>query len=402
MNRLRFLKPILILLIGAGLPLGCNTAKRTAVTTGEGWPTLGLERIGEGLSLPVHLTHAGDGSGRLFVVEQEGRIRILGPAGLSNSPFLDIAGRVGCCGEQGLLSVAFPPGYTDKKYFYVNYTDAAGDTVVARYRVTENPDTADPATEEILLTVDQPYSNHNGGLLIFGPDGYLYIGMGDGGSAGDPQNNGQNPAALLGKLLRMDVESGPAPYVVPSTNPFVQTAGYRGEIWAMGLRNPWRFSFDRQTGDLYIADVGQNDYEEINFQPAVSLGGENYGWRIMEGSHCFDPDPCSTAGLTLPAFEYSHSEGCTVIGGMVYRGKRYPNLSGLYFYGDYCEGWIGGAKRSGTAWQTMQLYKTGFPISSFGEDEEGELYVSDYQNGAIHRLIDASAATAVPQPRHRN
>src|SRR4030095_15339060 len=260
------------------------------------------------------------------VVEQEGRIRIVKSQTLLSTPFLDISARVSCCGERGLLSVAFPPNYANKGHFYVNYTNNDGNTVIARYRVTSDPDVANLNSEEILLTIEQPFANHNGGQIAFGPDGYLYIGMGDGGSAGDPQGNGQRPETLLGKLLRIDVESGMTPYAVPSNNPFVQSRFYHGEIWALGLRNPWRFSFDRQTGDLYLGDVGQGSYEEINFQSRASFGGENYGWNIMEGKHCFNSDSCNQTGLVLPIVEYSHSEGCSVTGGVVYRGQQYPRL----------------------------------------------------------------------------
>jgi glucose/arabinose dehydrogenase len=292
-------------------------------------PDIAIDRYGEGFSSPVHITHAADGSGRLFVVEQSGRIRIIKGSGTLPVPFLDISDRVSCCGEQGLLSVAFPPDYAIKGHFYVNHTNLSGDTVVARYRVSADPDVADAATEEILLTIAQPFANHNGGQLAFGPDGYLYIGTGDGGSGGDPLNNGQNTDVLLGKLLRIDVEAGVAPYGIPPTNPYRLRAGYRPEIWALGLRNPWRFSFDRLTGDLYIGDVGQNMYEEINFQPAASAGGENYGWRIMEGFHCYNPAACNPTGLTLPVLEYEHNQGnCSVTAGGVYRGSFHPNLFG--------------------------------------------------------------------------
>lgn len=257
-----------------GLSINSDASAQTLTT----WPDIVLTKYAGGLSQPTHITHAGDGSGRLFVVEQRGKVRVIKDGVLQTAPFLDITGRVSCCGEQGLLSVAFPPGYTSKGYFYVDYTDLSGDTIVARYRIT-NPDMADPATEEVLLKVDQPFSNHNGGQLLFGPDGYLYIGMGDGGSGGDPYNNAQNPSSLLGKILRIDVESGVKPYAIPPGNPFAGAPGYRAEIWALGLRNPWRFSFDRGTDDLFIADVGQNLYEEIDYQrlcDRVSLCCWNY------------------------------------------------------------------------------------------------------------------------------
>jgi len=360
------------------------------------WPQIALVPLVSGVSQPVHVTHAGDGSGRIFVVEQVGRIRIIRNGVLEATPFLDIAGRVGCCGERGLLSVAFPPGYAAKGHFYVNYTNKAGNTVVARYRLTTNPDVADPGSEQVVLTVSQPYVNHNGGQLAFGPsDGYLYIGMGDGGSGGDPENRAQNPAELLGKLLRINVEAGnPNTYTIPASNPFTQTAGYRPEIWALGLRNPWRFAFDRLTHDLYIADVGQDAYEEVDFQPAASTGGENYGWRIMEGLHCYNATTCNTGGLTLPVAEYEHgtndSLGCSITGGMVYRGSRFPQMQGLYFYGDYCRGKIWGLRRAGAVWETALLQTVGFNITTFGEDEAGDVYVADYGGGVIYRIVDQS------------
>jgi glucose/arabinose dehydrogenase len=360
------------------------------------WPRIALMPLVSGVSQPVHVTHAGDGSGRIFVVEQGGRIRIIRNGVLEATPFLNITGRVSCCGERGLLSVAFPPGYAAKGHFYINYTDKAGNTVVARYRLTTNPDVADPGSEQIVLTVPQPYANHNGGQLAFGPnDGYLYIGMGDGGSGGDPENRAQNPAELLGKLLRINVEAGnPNTYTIPASNPFTQTAGYRPEIWALGLRNPWRFAFDRLTHDLYIADVGQDAYEEVDFQPAASTGGENYGWRIMEGLHCYNAATCNTGGLTLPVAEYEHgtndSVGCSITGGMVYRESRFPHMQGVYFYGDYCHGKIWGLRRAGAVWETALLQTIGFNITTFGEDEAGDLYVADYGGGVIYRIVDQS------------
>jgi glucose/arabinose dehydrogenase len=345
-------------------------------------PRISLTKVVGGLTQPVHITHAGDRSGRLFVVEQTGRIRIVTNGVLLNQPFLDITNRVSCCGEQGLLSVAFPPNYASKNYFYVNYTNVAGDTVVARYLITSR-NVADPNSEKILLTIKQPFANHNGGQLAFGPDGYLYIGMGDGGGVGDPQNNAQNPASLLGKILRIDVESGVTPYAIPPTNPFIRTNAYRGEIWALGLRNPWRFSFDRWTGNLYIADVGQGVYEEVNVQSASSPGGENYGWRLMEGAHCYNSNICNQTGLVLPVVEYDHSLGCSVTGGMVYRGRAYRPLWGTYFYGDFCSGRIWGLRRLGQGWQSDLLITTPYRISTFGEDQAGNLYIADITNGNI-------------------
>ncbi|HLB12220.1 MAG TPA: PQQ-dependent sugar dehydrogenase, partial [Dehalococcoidia bacterium] len=284
--------------------------------------------------------------------------------------------------EQGLLSVAFPPGFGDTGRFYVDYTDINGDTVVARYRTGPDPDVADANSEEVVLTIPQPFANHNGGQLAFGPrDGYLYIGMGDGGLGGDPGNRAQDPAQLLGKVLRIDVETGnPVTYTIPATNPFTQTLRYRGEIWALGLRNPWRISFDRVTGDVYVGDVGQSSREEIDFQPASSPGGENYGWRVLEGNQCFNPPAgcIPPSGYSPPVAEYDHSEGCSVTGGHV--------SSGVYFFGDFCSGRIWGLMRVGATWQTSLLLETTLGISTFGEGEDGSLYVADFGGGNIHRL----------------
>lgn len=349
--------------------------------------------VATGLNNPTHMTHAGDGSDRLFVVEQSGVIRIVQNGQTLATPFLNISNRVGSGGERGLLSLAFPPDYATKGYFYVNYTDLAGDTVISRYRLSNDVNRADPNSEEIILKIDQPFSNHNGGQIAFGSDGYLYIGMGDGGSSGDPQNNAQNPAALLGKMLRIDVETDITPYAIPTNNPFLiasdPTNNTRDEIWASGLRNPWRFSFDRLTGDLYVADVGQNAFEEVNFQSVGSPGGENYGWRILEGSSCFNGD-CNTPGLTRPVAEYDHTQGSSVTGGFVYRGKAEPNLQGAYLYGDFISGRIWGLQRQGAEWENVLLTDTDFGISSFGEDEAGNLYVVDYFAGAVYQIEDTS------------
>ena len=357
-----------------------------ASQTRQDWPRLSLSLTGEGTRKPTHITNAGDGSGRLFVTEQKGRILIVRNNTVRKNPFLDIQDRVSCCGERGLLSAAFPPGFSKKNHFYVNYTNRSGDTVIARYRVTKDPDVVDSKSEEILLTIEQPYANHNGGQLAFGPDGYLYIGTGDGGSAGDPFNNGQRTNTLLGKILRIDVESGIIPYGIPQNNPFIQKKGYRPEIWAYGLRNPWRFSFDRKTGDLYIADVGQNKYEEVNFQPVSSRGGENYGWNILEGDHCFRSRRCDRTGTVLPVAEYDHSEGCSITGGIVYRGSEFKGMRGIYLYGDYCSGRIWGLRRSGGFWKNAPLLDTKMSISTFGEDEVGNIYVADYSTGKIYKI----------------
>lgn len=361
------------------------------------WPEIELIRQVSGFAQPTHITHAGDGSGRLFVVEQSGRIRIIKNGLLLITPFLDITDRVICCGEQGLLSVAFPPEYPNKGYFYVNYTRKPdGDTIVARYIVTENPDVANSDIEEVVLLVDQPFANHNGGQIVFGPDGFLYIGMGDGGSGGDPQNNGQNPGTLLGKIVRIDVESGFSPYTIPLTNPFSLQTGFRPEIWTLGYRNPWRFSFDSDTGDLYIADVGQNSFEEVDFQPASSTGGENYGWNIMEGAHCFNTNRCDQTGLVLSVAEYDHSQGCSITGGFVYRGQTFPRMQGVYFYGDFCSGILWGLKREDNTWQNTLLLDTPHSISTFGEDEEGNLYLANHSNGDIYVIIDTVSSNPTP------
>ncbi len=344
--------------------------------------------VASGLAEPVYLTHAGDGSERLFVVEQPGRILIVQAGQVNPVPFLNITDRVGSeASEQGLLSAAFHPHYADNGLFFVNYTNKQGDTVLARYQVSANPNQADPATAKILLTIAQPYANHNGGQLAFGPDGYLYLGTGDGGSANDPHGNGQNLGTLLGKILRLDVDNGD-PYGVPESNPFVGQPDARPEIWSFGWRNPWRFSFDPATGDMFIADVGQNQYEEINVEPVGAPGGLNYGWRLMEGLHCFNPPDCDPAALPveLPITEYSHQQGCSVTGGFVYRGSQFPALTGVYFYGDYCTGTVWGVRRNPTGqWEQAQLLQSGANITSFGQDEVGEVYLVTHQ-GDVFQL----------------
>ncbi len=347
-------------------------------------PKVALQRFITGLNRPVYLTHAGDSSGRLFIVEQPGRLLVYQNGNLLSTPFLDMSSRVSFGGERGLLSIAFHPKYASNGRFFINYTRSENGlkTFISEFKVSkENPNVADP-TEKILLTIDQPFSNHNGGLNKFGPDGYLYIGMGDGGGAGDPQDNGQNLDTLLGKLLRIDVDSQ-SPYSVPQDNPFVDQRGRRPEIWAYGLRNPWRYSFDRCTGRLFLGDVGQNKYEEID----LIEKGKNYGWRLMEGAHCFNPSQgCNQVGLELPIAEYDHSSGCSITGGYVYRGRKYVDLIGRYFFGDYCGGqmWALAQDATGT-WKMTILAAAGFSLSSFGEDQDGELYVVDY-GGAIYRL----------------
>jgi glucose/arabinose dehydrogenase len=352
-----------------------------------------LQRVVGGLENPVGIANAGDGSGRLFVLEKVGRIRVVKNGAILPAPFLDISDRVGSSSsEQGLLGLAFHPHYADNGFFFVNYTDRQGNTVVARFSVSPDPGLADPNSESVLLTLDQPAANHNGGNLAFGPDGYLYIGTGDGGGAGDRYGNGQNGQTLLGAMLRLDVD-GDQPYAIPPTNPFIGDPNVRDEIWAIGLRNPWRYSFDRLSGDLYIGDVGQNVYEEIDFQPIGSPGGQNYGWPIMEATHCYpESNACNRSGLTLPVAEYDHSLGCSVTGGYVYHGREFPLLDGIYLFGDYCSGRIWGlVSGAGDNWQSAQMAQAGIQISSFGEDEAGELYLLDMGQGELYKI------TAQPQ-----
>jgi len=346
-------------------------------------PTIALDTVISGLSNPVYVTHGGDGSGRLFIVEQAGAILISQNGNLLGTPFLDIHTSVTSGGEMGLLSVAFHPDYRNNRRFFINYTASRPNlkTVIAEYQASAtNPNIAD-TTEKVILEIDQPFENHNGGQLQFGPDGYLYIGMGDGGSGGDPMGNGQNKNSLLGKLLRIDVDNG-FTYTVPPNNPFVNTVG-ADEIWAYGLRNPWRFSFDRANGRLFLADVGQNAFEEVDI---IERGG-NYGWNIMEGAHCFSPSTgCTTTGLLLPINEYDHSLGIAVTGGYVYRGRQFPDLIGTYLFADFGSSRIWGLTETNRGtWTRSELLRPGFNISSFGEDEEGEIYVVNY-GGSMHRI----------------
>lgn len=337
-------------------------------------------QVVSGITAPTDIKNAGDGSGRLFILEQPGRIRILKDGQLLDPPFLDITDRVGSNGsERGLLGLAFHPKFAQNGYFYVNYTDKDGNTHIARF--TANGDSADPASEKKLLFAQQPFPNHNGGALAFGPDGFLYIGLGDGGSQGDPYGNGQSKNSLLGKILRIDVNNG-NPYAIPADNPFANSGGVKKEIWAYGLRNPWRVSFDRLTNDLWIGDVGQDLWEEIDFVPAGTPGGLNFGWNKMEGTHPYSGS--NQPEFTTPVAEYPHGQECSVTGGYVYHGAALPEWQGVYFYGDYCSGRVWGLA-SPVLGQAQLLFETGFRISTFGLDEAGELYVADY-NGAIYRL----------------
>ncbi len=359
--------------------------------------SLGAELIATGLDHLTYLTATPGDSSRLFVVEQPGRILVIRNGDLLLKPFLDITNKVLDGGERGLLSMAFDPDYKNNRRFYVNYTDNNGDTVVVRYQTKKkNPNVALKKSEAIILRIEQPYSNHNGGQLQFGPDGYLYIGMGDGGSGGDPLNSGQDLTSRLGKLLRIDVKE--LPYTIPSTNPFANPVESgiisHPETWACDLRNPWRFSFDRNTGDLYIADVGQSAIEEVNFQAASSRGGENYGWNIKEGSQDYNPNGSSKAGFVDPIHEYTHANGnCSVTGGYVYRGKAIAVLRGAYFFADYCSGRIWSFKyRNGKVTELTEWTETiggPFPyITSFGEDADGELYFMGTVNGNIYKIIN--------------
>ena len=340
-----------------------------------------------GLEMPVDIQNAGDGSGRLFIVEKSGLILVLQNNELLPQPFLDIQKEAGSQHtEQGLLGLAFHPMYAENGLFFLNYTDLNGNTVIARFHVsTDDPNRADPASELILLRVNQPYANHNGGGLAFGPDGYLYIGLGDGGSEGDPLRTSQNLQTLLGKLLRINVDSGYT-YAIPPGNPF-SSGGGLPETWAYGLRNPWRFSFDRLTGDLFIGDVGQDTWEEVDFVPAGMPGGMNFGWSFYEGKHPYQDQPPASATFTGPVAEYSHSEGCSITGGTVYRGSALPEWQGVYFYGDYCSGTVWGLiQTSQDSWQSKALFSTGAKITTFGVDEVGEIYLADYQSGTLLRL----------------
>lgn len=353
---------------------------------------IGLTSFATGFDRPVDISNAGDS--RLFITEQDGVIKIVTATGtVLPTPFLDIDPQVNSGGnERGLLGLTFHPDYANNGYFYVNYIDLGGDTQISRFSVSaSDPDVADPNSELNLLSISQPFSNHNAGDLEFGPDGYLYIGTGDGGSGGDPGNRSQNRQNLLGKMLRIDVDNG-TPYAIPSDNPFVGDATTRDEIWAIGLRNPWRFSFDRMTGDLFIADVGQDEWEEIDFQPANSTGGENYGWRCYEGNATFNTTNCpAAAALTFPIHEYtnSFSSGCSITGGFVYRGSNHPGMVGKYIYTDYCTGNFWWLENTGVSWTNTPLGTfTSQNYSTFGEDIDGELYVAGLSDGVIYSISD--------------
>ncbi|MFL5403569.1 MAG: PQQ-dependent sugar dehydrogenase [Gemmatimonadales bacterium] len=370
---------------GAG---SCGSEAHSTIPSGTG---IHLAEIANGLSFPLYLTAPPGDLGRLFIVEKTGGIRIVKNGTLLPTAFLDLSGQVSGGSEQGLLGLAFYPDYATSGRFLVHYTDLSGNTRLSVFQVSSDPDVADGTSEQVILTADQPFPNHNGGQIGFGPDGFLYLGLGDGGSANDPQGRGQDRSDLLGSILRLDVSPGTA-YTVPSDNPFVgQQPAVRPELWSYGLRNPWRFSFDRASGDLYIADVGQDNLEEIDVATASSGGGRgvNYGWSVMEGNQCLGGGQCDQTGLTSPTFQYGHGEGCSVIGGYVYRGSTLPDLQGTYFYGDYCQRWVHSFRYDGSAATDMTNWpELGTPTSltSFGEDAAGELYLLE-SSGRVSKIV---------------
>jgi len=364
------------------------------------WPVLRVDPVATGLERPVDIQHCGDGSGRLFVVEKPGRVRIISQGVLLTTPFIDIEARVDdSSNEEGLLGMAFPPGFgsIENPYFYLCYTGSQGLTL-SRFLVDpSDPNRALTSSEQVIITQSQPFSNHNGGQIQFAGDGYLYMALGDGGSGNDPGDRAQNRNSRLGKILRLDVEGVPDPgknYAIPTDNPFVGDASTLDEIWALGLRNPWRFSFDRQTGDLWIADVGQGALEEINFQPADSAGGENYGWRFFEGELENVTTGIVPGEPVIPVHQYGRSMGRSVTGGYVYRGARYPRMQGLYFYVDYYIGDFHGVRANGQqGWEVRPLFSGSTRVTTFGEDEDGELYYATDASGtdpnSIFRISDA-------------
>lgn len=389
---------VIVIVVGAAAfwlnrPEQPKSATNTAVPQTETTlkdPVVGMDIVVKGLSAPTTIAAAPEASDeRLYITEQAGRVRIASAGGLAPKPLLDITPKVYFSGEMGLLGLAFHPDYRQNGHFYVNYVDKSQRTVIARF--TAKNGEADAGSEKVLLTLKQPYVNHNGGGVAFGRDGYLYVSLGDGGSAGDPQNRAQDRHTLFGKILRLDVDKG-NPYAIPSDNPFAAAKDARPEIWAYGLRNPWRISFDKKTGDLYIADVGQGDYEELNVQKAGAKGGQNYGWPCWEGLHKFRLDSCSGLGAyRKPIAEYDHDGGrCSVTGGYVYRGDKYPALAGKYFYGDFCNGQLFYADSRGGKWVQTEAAKTPYAISTFGQDNNGELYAADYRTGAIYRIKDTA------------
>ena len=375
--------------VPSATPPGASCAAGAPVS---GIPALAARLVASGLRNPLDLQAAPGDRERLYVVEQGGRIRVIRNGQLQATPFLDVSGRISSGGERGLLGLAFHPQFATSRRLFVNYTNTRGDTHVAEFRAT-SADAADPGSERILLTAAQPFANHNGGGLAFDNTGRLLIALGDGGSGGDPLGNGQRLDTFLGKILRIDVDAG-TPYAVPADNPFRATAGAAPEIWAYGLRNPFRISVDRPTGDLYIGDVGQNRVEEIDVGLASRRGGENYGWSTTEGSQCYSPaSGCDRSGLTPPVYEYTHAEGCSVTGGVVYRGCRMPDLAGTYFFGDFCTGLVRSFRLANGQATDVRDWTAGLrgidSPASFGLDADGEVYVVDY-DGEVYRLEPAS------------
>lgn len=376
---------IFLIVIGTVLTLYLTRKPSTQTTiTTQTTPSITLRQVATGFTQPTDISSTTSDE-KLYVAQQAGTIMRVTPNQPDIHVFMDITNKVTSSGEMGLLGLAFHPNYEENGYIFVNYIDTNKNTVIARYHVVG--ETVDPASEKILLQVEQPYSNHNGGDLAFGPDGYLYASLGDGGSAGDPGNNAQNLNSLLGKILRLDINTD-RPYVVPADNPFVGREGVRPEIWAYGLRNPWRISFDAKTGGLYIADVGQGDLEEVDFQSADSKGGENYGWRCLEGTSDYNLEGCTGVNTyTPPVVEYSHDDGrCSITGGYVYRGSDQLALEGKYFYSDFCGKQLYYTEQKDSSWQQDLAIKTDFAISTFGVDSSGELYVADYNSGNIYRI----------------
>lgn len=394
-----FRRAVIALLASAILVGACagGSASPTGATSGSDGPAgtgIALDVVADMLNAPLDVASAGDGSGRIFVVEQGGAIRVVANGELAPTRFLEIADRIASGGERGLLGLAFHPDFPTDPRFFVDYTDTMGDTVIASFRVDPaTPDRADPASELVLLTITQPFPNHNGGALAFGPDGMLYIAMGDGGSGGDPQGNGQRLDTLLGKILRIDVRGPDAtaatPYAVPPDNPYASTADAMPEIWLTGLRNPWRMRFDEPTGDLWIGDVGQGDWEEIDvIHPGT--GGQNLGWNTMEGTHCFQAPTCDQAGLTLPVAEYDHGSGCAVVGGVVAHDGAVPGIVDRYVFADECSGNIWALDPGGDDLRTPSLLlASGRSISAIGIGEDGAILMTDLGGGQLLRVVSA-------------
>jgi glucose/arabinose dehydrogenase len=406
------------------LLLGLAISSAHAAAQAVNWPLIRLELVAGGFANPVNLVDPNDGTDHLFVVERGGRIHIIENGQRLEDAFLDIESKMHTCPECGLLGLAFPPDFAESGYFFINYTIDAnvidpppgdddnnndqkiGDTIIARLHVSDDPNVADVSSEEIVLAIHQPAGNHNGGHIFFGPDGYLYIGMGDGGGSGDEYNNAQDPQSLHGKILRIDVidVSPTGTYTIPNDNPFFNNADYRPEIWATGVRNPWRFNFDRITGDLYVADVGQGALEEINYIPAAEIGngGMNFGWPILEGNVCFPPSgaqACDRTDLVEPVVTYGHNPsdpdyGCSVTGGYVYHSTL-PMQPPVYLYADFCVGTLSAMQREGDAWVTKLLRDLPFSITSFGEDHNGNLYLVSYE-GDIYRFAELTNAQYIP------